>query len=94
MTKTLLQRPGQSKRLLKGMTPPWPCSLLYRSGTSSRCYKASNYPYQEKADMTTSLLAELQSCAQGMSLVPSKPGVLLSVPPQGPSGSCLVRDTL
>lgn len=44
--------------------------------------------------MTTSLLAELQSCAQGMSLVPSKPGVLLSVPPQGPSGSCLVRDTL
>lgn len=42
--------------------------------------------------MTTCLSAELQSSAQGMALVPRKPGVLLSVPLLSPNHSCLVRD--
>ena len=42
--------------------------------------------------MTTCFSAELESGAQGMSLIPRKPGVLLSVPLLGPNRSCLERD--
>lgn len=69
-----------------------PFSLHYSEGLEHLAVVIRNtLPFSRKGRHGNQPFIRIGECAQDVALVPRKPGILFSVPPQGPSGSCLVR---